>query len=154
MIKNSNSKIIIKLVSLIMCICLVAGCFSSCSNQKESGIKTVKTDATNTITNLSDDASVHYSKSEESFSVKAAESGFIELLVDPESNSFAVKETTQNHLFSTLPLLNKTADGETLSTDASMVSLKIIGGSDIYYLNSQDNSVASAKHHTFPLITA
>ncbi len=151
MIKNSNSKIIIRLVSVIMCVCFAAGCFSSCSKQNESGVKTVKSDARNTITNLSDDASVHYSESEESFSVKAASSGFIELLVDPETNSFAVRETTQNQLFSTLPLLNKTADGETLSTDASMVSLKIIGGSDIYYLNSQDNSVAYGKSSYIPV---
>lgn len=144
---NSNSKrILTKLVSAVLCICLVAGCFSSCSKQEEIGIKTVKSVATrNTITNLSDDASVHYSKSEESFSVKAATSGFIELLVDPETNSFGIRETTQNQLWSALPLLSKIADGEKLVTDASMVSLKIIGGTDIYYLNSQDNSVAYGK---------
>lgn len=144
---NSNSKrIFTKLVSAVLCICLVAGCFSSCSKQEEIGVKTVKSVATrNTITNLSDDASVHYSKSEESFSVKAATSGFIELLVDPETNSFGIRETTQNQLWSALPLLSKIADGEKLVTDASMVSLKIIGGTDIYYLNSQDNSVAYGK---------
>lgn len=144
---NSNSKrILTKLVSAVLCICLVAGCFSSCSKQEEIGVKTVKSVATrNTITNLSDDASVHYSKSEESFSVKAATSGFIELLVDPETNSFGIRETTQNQLWSALPLLSKIADGEKLVTDASMVSLKIIGGTDIYYLNSQDNSVAYGK---------
>ncbi|MBR3818969.1 MAG: hypothetical protein IKJ41_07450 [Clostridia bacterium] len=147
MIKNNNIKrITTRLVSAILCFCLAAGCLSSCSKQEESGVRTVKSDAArNTIINLSDDASVHYSQSEESFSVKAATSGLIELLVDPETNSFAVRETTQNQLFTALPLLNKTADGEKLVTDASMVSLKIVGGTDIYYLNSQDNSVAYGK---------
>ena len=147
MIRNNNKKrITARLVSAILCVCLATGCLSSCSKQEESGVRTIKSDAArNTITNLSDDASVHYSKSEESFSVKAAASGLIELLVDPETNSFAVRETTQNQLFTALPLLSKTADGEKLVTDASMVSLKIIGGTDIYYLNSQDNSVAYGK---------
>ena len=146
MIMNSNSKrIFARLVSIFMCICLTASCFSSCSKQEESGVKTVKSSAErNTITNLSDDASIHYSQSEESFSVKAT-SGLIELLVDPVTNSFGIRETTKNQLWSALPLLNKTADGEKLVTDASMVSLKIIGGTDIYYLNSQDNSVAYGK---------
>ena len=146
MIMNSNSKrIFARLVSILMCICLAASCFSSCSKQEESGVKTVKSSAErNTITNLSDDASIHYSQSEESFSVKAT-SGLIELLVDPVTNSFGIRETTKNQLWSALPLLNKTADGEKLVTDASMVSLKIIGGTDIYYLNSQDNSVAYGK---------
>lgn len=150
---NSNSKkILTRLISAILCICLAAGCFSSCSKQEESGVKTVKSAAArNTITNLSDDASIHYSESEESFSVKAAASGFIELLVDPETNSFGIRETTQNQLWSALPLLSKTADGEKLVTDASMVSLKIIGGTDIYYLNSQDNSVAYGKASYIPV---
>lgn len=150
---NSNSKkILTRLISAILCICLAAGCFSSCSKQEESGVKTVKSAAArNTITNLSDDASIHYSESKESFSVKAAASGFIELLVDPETNSFGIRETTQNQLWSALPLLSKTADGEKLVTDASMVSLKIIGGTDIYYLNSQDNSVAYGKASYIPV---
>ncbi len=153
MIINSNSKrIISSLVAAVLCICLAAGCLSSCSKQEESGVKTVKSDAArNTITNLSDDATIHYSESEESFSVKAATSGLIELFVDPETYSFGVKETSQNQLWTALPLLNKIADGEKLVTDASMVSLKIIGGTDIYYLNSQDNSVAYGKASYIPV---
>ncbi len=153
MIMNSNSKrITARLISLVLCICLAAGCLSSCSKQDESGVKTVKSEAErNTITNLSDNAEIHYSESEESFSVKAATSGLIELLVDPSTNSFGIRETTQNQLWSALPLLNKIADGEKLITDSSMVSLKILGGTDIYYLNSQDNSVAYNKASYVPV---
>ncbi len=153
MITNNNSrKIFIKLISLIICLCLTSGCFSSCSKQEESGVKAIKSDAeSNIITNLSDDASIHYSESEESFSVKAATSGLIELLVDPRTNSFGILETTQNQIWSVLPLLNKIADGEKLITDASMVSLKVLGGTDIYYLNSQDNSVAYGKASYYPI---
>ena len=147
MTKNSNKKnIATKILAIVLSVCLAAGCLSSCSKKEEIGVKTVKSVATrNTIVNPSEDATVHYSESEESFSVKAASSGLIELLVDPKTNSFAVHETTQNQLWSALPLLNKIADGETLLSDASMVSLKIIGGTDIYHLNSQDNSVAYGK---------
>ncbi len=150
---NSNSKnFLIRLISAVLCVCFAAGYLSSCSGKEESGIKTVKSVASrNTITNLSDDASVHYSASEESFSVKAASSGLIELLIDPKTNSFGIMETTQNQLWSALPLLNKTADGEKLVNDSSMVSLKIIGGTDIYYLNSQDNSVAYGKASYIPV---
>ncbi len=153
MITKINSKrIFARLVSVVLCACLVAVCLTSCSSKEEVGVKAIKSVATrNTITNLSDEASIHYSKSEESFSVKAAASGFIELLVDPQTNSFGIRETTQNQLWSALPLLSKTADGEKLVTDASMVSLKIIGGTDIYYLNSQDNSVAYGKASYIPV---
>lgn len=150
---NNNSKrILTRLLSMFVCICLASGCLSSCSTKEESGIKTVSYDVeSNTITNLSEDASIHYSKSEESFSVKAATSGLIELLIDPETNSFGIRETSQNQLWSVLPLLNKNADGEKLITDASMVSLKISGGTDIYHLNSQDNSVAYGKASYIPI---
>ena len=153
MIINNNSKrIVLRLISVILCLCLAAGCFSSCSKEDESGVKTVKSAAArNILTNLSDDATIHYSKSEESFSEKAAASGLIELLIDPETYSFGIRETTQNQLWSALPLLNKTADGEKLVTDASMVSLKITGGTDIYYLNSQDNSVAYSRASYIPV---
>ena len=152
MIINSNSKrILIRLASVILCICLAAGCFSSCSKQEESGVKTVKSEAARTtITNLSENAEIHYSESEDSFSTVTS-SGLIELLVDPVSNSFGIRETTQNQLWTALPLLNKTADGEKLVTDASMVSLKILSGTDIYYLNSQDNSVAYNKASYIPV---
>lgn len=147
MTKNSNRKNkATKLLALVLIICIAVGCLSSCSKKEESGVKTIKSVATrNTIINPSEDVTVHYSENEESFSVKAASSGLIELLVDPKTNSLAIHETTQNQIWSALPLLNKIADGETLLSDASMVSLKIIGGTDIYHLNSQDNSVAYGK---------
>ena len=153
MIMNNNSKRTFKrFISMLLCVCFVSGCLSSCSNKDESGVKTVSYDVeSNTITNLSEDASIHYSESEESFSVKAATSGLIELLIDPKTNSFGIRETSQNQLWSALPLLNKNADGEKLLTDASMVSLKISGGTDIYYLNSQDNSVAYGKASYIPI---
>ncbi len=143
MTKNNNSKRILSaILSLAMCI----GVLSSCSGGEEPGIKTVRSVSTrNTITNLAEDASVHYAQSAKSYGEKLASSGLIELYADPETNSFAVLETTQNQLWSALPLLENVAQGEALVTDANTVSLRLIGGTDIYYLNSQDNSVAYGK---------
>lgn len=143
MIKLAKTK---RIFSLILCLCMLAGILTSCSGKEETGVSTVRSVAArNTITNMSEDASIHYSESSASFGEPVASSGFIELLVDNSTNSFAIRETNQQQLWSALPLLENVAQGEALVSDASMVSLKVIGGTDIYYLNSQDNSVAYKK---------
>lgn len=143
MMKNNNSK---RILAIILLLVMCMGVFSSCSAGEESGVKTVGSVSTrNTIINLAEDASVHYAQSAASYSEKLAASGLIELYADPSTNSFAVLETTQNQLWSALPLMENVASGETLVTDANMVSLRLVGGTDIYYLNSQDNSVAYGK---------
>lgn len=143
MIKKSNAK---RISAIILCLCILIGIMTSCSGREETGVKTVRSvSARNTITNMAEDAAVHYSESSQSFGEPVASSGFIELLVDSEKNSFAIRETTQQQLWSALPLLENVAQGEMLVSDASMVSLKVIGGTDVYYLNSQDNSVAYKK---------
>ncbi len=149
MTKNNNSK---RILSIILSLLLCAGVLSSCSGGEETGVKTVRSVSTrNTITNLAEDASVHYAQSATSYSEKLASSGLIELYADPSTNSFAVLETTQNQLWSALPLMENVAQGETLVTDANTVSLRLVGGTDIYYLNSQDNSVAYGKAGYAPL---
>ncbi|MBQ8016037.1 MAG: hypothetical protein IJ264_07645, partial [Clostridia bacterium] len=149
MTKNNNSK---RIWSVLLSIALCIGVLSSCSGGEDPGVKTVRSVSTrNTITNLSEDASVHYAQGAKSYSEKVASSGLIELYADPSTNSFAVLETTQNQLWSALPLLENVAQGETLVTDANMVSLRLVGGTDIYYLNSQDNSVAYGKSGYVPV---
>lgn len=147
MIKSNKSiRIFRRAVSAVLCFCICAGLLCSCAKTEEAGIKTVKSvSSRNTISSLSDDASIHYSKSSESFGTKVASSGLIELYVDPETNTFCVFETTKGKLWSALPLLDGVASGEALVSSASMVSLQIIGGTDVYLLNSQDNSVAYGK---------
>ncbi|MBQ2841885.1 MAG: hypothetical protein IJE72_02485 [Clostridia bacterium] len=145
---NSNKSIRIfrKAVSAALCFCICIGMLCSCSKTDESGIKTVKSVVSrNTITSLSDDATIHYSESSNSFGIKAASSGLIELYVDPVTHTFCIFETSKGQLWSVLPLLDGVASGEELVSSASMVSLEIIGGTDVYLLNSQDNSVAYGK---------
>lgn len=145
-ISNKPIRIFLRAVSAVLCFCICAGMLCSCSKKEEAGIKTVKSvSSRNTISSLSEDSSIHYSKSSKSFGTKAASSGLIELYVDPETNTFCVFETTKGKLWSVLPLLDGVASGEELVSRASMVSLQIIGGTDVYLLNSQDNSVAYGK---------
>ena len=147
MIKNSNfKKIFAKTAAIILCLCVLASSLSACSGREETGVKTVKSvTARNTITSTASDAKIHYAKNAAAYSEKAASSGLIELYIDPATNSFAVLETSQEQLWSALPLLDGVASGEALVNNAGTVLLKIIGGTDIYYLNSQDNSVAYGK---------
>ena len=125
---------------------MCAGLFCSCGKTEESGIRTVKSvSSRNTITSPSKNPSIHYSQSSQSFGTKVAASGLIELYVDPSTHTFCVFETTKGQLWSVLPLLDGVASGEELVSNASMVSLEIIGGTDVYHLNSQDNSVDYGK---------
>ncbi len=95
----------------------------------------------NTIVNKADKAEIHYSASQSSFTDKVAASGLVEMYVDPDTVSFGVIETGNNRLWSALPLLDSVKTDNTPISDASMAMLKILGGSDIYYLNTQDNSL-------------
>lgn len=144
--RNKISITIRRAVSALLCMFICAGILCSCSKAEEAGIKTVKSvSSRNTITALSDDASIHYSENSEAFGTKVAASGLIELYIDPKTHSLCIFETTKGKLWSALPLLDDVASGEELVSNASMVSLEIIGGTDVYHLNSQDNSVAYGK---------
>ncbi len=95
----------------------------------------------NTIVNKADNSEIHYSSSQSSFTDKVAASGLVEMYVDPDTVSFGVIETSNNRLWSVLPLLDAVTGDEAFLSDASMATLKVLGGSDIYYLNTQDNSL-------------
>lgn len=124
----------------------VAGIFSSCSGKEQPGVINLRSvPARNTMTAASQNVDVHYVQNADSFGSPVVSSGLIELLVDRSTCSFAVRETNQQKLWTALPLLDKVKDGKVAFFDSSMVSLKVTGGSDIYNLNSQDNSVAFGK---------
>lgn len=145
MIKSNKSNRIFKRISAaILCLCFFA--LTSCSDSEETGIKTLKSvESRNTISVPAQDSSIHYSENLGAFTEIAAASGLIELRIDPASNSFCVYETTKSKVWSVLPLLSDVAQGEALSSTASTVSITVNGGTDIYTLNSQDNSVAYGK---------
>lgn len=142
--KGKFKKILTRAAAIMLCLCLVM--LTACSGKDDSGIRTRKSvESRNTISSPAANAAVHYSESEKSFTEEAASSGLIKLYVDPKSNSFCVVETTKNKLWSALPLLSGVAQGEELLSDASVVSITVNAGTDIYSLNSQDNSLAFGK---------
>lgn len=145
-IKNEHKLNIKRLVSLLTCAVVFVSIFSSCSEKNESGVKTVhKVESRNIITNPSENKTVHYSESKNSFTQKASSSGLIQLYIDPKTNSFGIYDTGLDQLWSALPMLDKLTQGEELQSEASVVSIKVIGGTDVYLLNSQDNSVDYGK---------
>lgn len=75
-----------------------------------------------------------------------AKSGLIEMYWDEATCSVAVKETSQNHIWYSLP---KDSNGKE-KNPAAVVSLEAVRGSERYVLNSQDNSVAygTARYET------
>ena len=133
-----------KASAAVLCLCFILLC--GCSGNEETGVTVKKSvESRNTVTMAADSAEVHYAKSVNAFSEKAAASGFIEMRVDPDSNSFCIVEATKNKVWSALPLLTDIASGEELTSNASTVAVTVSGGTDVYILNSQDNSLAYGK---------
>ncbi len=143
MIKNN---LLSRIISVTLCAALLCTGFCSCSKNDDTGVRTIKSvSSRNIITNKTENASLHYSESEDSFSQKAASSGLIEMHIDETTNSFCITETVSGQIWSALPLMSEVSGNEKKQYDASVASLKIVGGTDIYYLNTQDNSLAYNK---------
>lgn len=142
--KTGNFKKSIKrTVSVILCFCIAVLSACSANNTQIRTVKSVET--RNVISMPAENSAVHYSKSADSFTETAAVSGLIKLCIDPETNSFCIIESTKNKLWSSLPLLSNLAQGEELLSDASVASITVNAGTDVYELNTQDNSLAYGK---------
>ena len=80
MVNNSKIK---RIISALLCAFILAGVLSSCSGKEQTGVNVMRSVlARNTMTTASQNADVHFSKSEESFGEAVASSGLIELLID------------------------------------------------------------------------
>ena len=138
-----NKKTYKRAAALILCLCMITGVFASCSGGVEAGVKTTKSVVSlNTVSNPTEASELHFTQSSDSLSEIIASSGLVSLAIDRETCSFGIRDTSANQLWSALPLKSEIAPGESVTSNASMVSIKIIGGTEVYYRNSQDNSVA------------
>jgi len=137
---------------LIMLI-ITAMLLSACSGKEESGVRTVKgVTSRNTIsTECESPTALHYAEGAEAFTEKAAASGLIELYVDKKTNSFCVVDSGKKQIWSALPLLDSLSQNEAPVSDPSMAALRIIGGTDVYSLNTQDNSLGFGKASYVPI---
>ena len=144
--RNKIKRIILRCAAVLVCAVMLGALCCACSKSESSGVKTVNgVEARNAITNHADDIKIHYSKSKTAFTQKVASSGFIELHIDPETNTFGVFDTSLDQLWSVLPVLDEISQGQGLNDESSMASVVIAGGTDLYHLNTQDNSVYYGK---------
>ncbi len=144
--KNKKIIKILKYSAVLVILAAVVTSVALIASGSQSSVRIIKaTSQQNILTNLSENAEIHYAKAESSFTEKVAASGLVELFVDSESKSFGIFETGNNRFWSALPLLTSVAQGEKLNTEASMASVRILSGSDVYLLNTQDNSLEYGK---------
>ncbi|MBR2869196.1 MAG: hypothetical protein IKB88_09090 [Clostridia bacterium] len=146
MTKKTKAKRIIRILSVLLIFFLIVAGIIFAIFYKPSDVRIIRSvKSQNIISAKAPTQEFHYSESQNSFTEKAAASGLIELYIDPDSKSFGIFETGNRRLWSALPLLETVAQGEELSDSASIATLKVLGGKDIYYLNTQDNSLAYKK---------
>lgn len=136
MTKLKRRAIFKRAAAILTAVCLAIS-LTSCGGVNVEN----KVVALNTITNPAENAAVHCSLSKDVMGSLAAESGLIELWVDAVKLSFSVLDKTGNRCWSALPVVSDEDEGGDYS-GASVVSIDVLGGTDIYSLNSQDNSVA------------
>ena len=119
--------------------------FGGCSITDKKNVATL-----NTISNVSENYEIHCSREDNLKSHPVLSSGFIELLVDTENCSFSIEQKDKSDsngsfLWSALPVLPEGSYADKETKDASVVSIEVLGGTDLYTLNSQDNSVEYKK---------
>lgn len=121
---------------------MVSTVFSSCSGSEETGIKTTKSVVSlNSVANQNVNSDLHFTDTA-SLTDTGVASGLIALAIDERTSSFGIRLNSSQQIWSALPLKDEIPDGVSPIIDASVVSLKIIAGTEIFYRNSQDNSVA------------
>ena len=136
----NSRKFTVALTAVITAVCLL---LSSCGNEVTVGVRSIGSVASrNVISSPSEKPGItHYSGSIKSFEDTGVASGLIELWVDRDTCSFGIFDTSANVLWTALPLRSEVRGGLYSADNAAVVSLRIIGKTDIYSLNSQDNSV-------------
>lgn len=121
--------------------------FSSCGSGAAAGVNKLGDVVSRNTIGKSAKAAVgnHYSSGKTAFIDSGISSGFIELWLDKKTNSFGIYDNSADTLWTALPLRTDYSVMDENTDTPSMVTLKITGGTDIYQLNSQDNSVAYGK---------
>lgn len=140
--KNKTLQYICRLTATLA-VGLAVLCTCACGREDKSGVRVESVQTRNLISAQVTDKSLHYCSTKESLELVCA-SGLLELYVDPATNSFAVFEISKDCMWSALPLsVSGAAMLTSHASEAAVVSLKVaLKNGDVYYLNSQDNSVA------------
>ncbi len=144
-IKPAKKEVFNIIAVIVLIATVISVLLSGCKLTDRKSVVTL-----NTISNISENYEIHCSREDNLKSHPVLSSGFIELLVDTENCSFSIQQksdsaTEKDFFWSALPVLpaGKYAGKDT--KDASVVSIEVLGGTDKYSLNSQDNSVEYKK---------
>lgn len=143
--KRTRNRITAKACAFSAAMCLL---LTSCSGKTEVGVTvTPSVQSRNVISTGGDERDYrnHYAESHDSYAETVASSGLLELRLDKDTNSFAVYDNSAGILWSSLPIIEDTDGAVNENCDAGLVTLRVAGGTDIYVLNSQDNSFAYGK---------
>lgn len=133
MISQKRSSLF-KSIALIMALCLALLSLASCKSAKGA----VSSKVGELKENQAKYSILDYHVVSEESLVFVASSGLTELYFDSSTFSIVVKDTNTEKLWCALPIKAE-GDEDCL---ASVLSVKVSKGNQIYYLNSQDNSVA------------
>lgn len=146
MTKSSKKKLIFKRCLAALLVVAVAASAIFAIIYTPADVKVIRNvKSRSTFRAASENPELHYAKSASVFKENAAASGLVELNIDPESKSFCITESATGRLWSALPLLSDAPLKDELHEDASIATLRVLIGSDIHYLNTQDNSLAYDK---------
>lgn len=146
MAKSNKKKLIFKCCLAVLLIVAVAASAVFAIIYTPADVKIIRNVKTrSTFRAASVNPELHYAKSASAFKDNAAASGLVELNIDPDSKSFCITEPATGRLWSALPLLSDAPLKDELHADASIATLRVLIGSDIHYLNTQDNSLAYNK---------
>lgn len=123
-----------KAVALVCAFIMTVLSFSSC--QKSTGALSAKIGELKETETSYSKGEYHYSNEENLVFVTS--SGLVEMYFDSSNYSIAVKDTNNDKMWYSLPL----SDDINSKCESSIVSVKVSKDNKVYYLNSQDNSVA------------
>lgn len=140
--KSSKKRIFFLLTAISLSVCIL---LSSCGFSAADGVTVIRRVATRNEISMpgTGNEKLHYSSDYGKLKQTGVSSGFIDLRLDEEKCSLGVYDKSADMMWSALPDMPSLREGEEIPPcDASMVSLRIIGGTDVYLLNSQDNAVA------------
>lgn len=133
---NSEKHIFFKkITAALLAMAIITVMFSSCGTSKGAASVRIKSITENKTVFSSRD--YHISSGEKNL-VFVKKSGLIELYFDSITYGIAVKETGTGKVWYSLP---QASNGDE-KCEASVIGLKVSKDDQIYYLNSQDNSVA------------
>ena len=142
--KQSKNRIFFLPILLILALSIM---LTGCGDSHSTGVSVIDNVAARNIIKVAGEepGKLHHIENDKSLIDSGISSGLIELWIDEATCSFGIYDTASSTLWTALPLAEKALGDINRNTVPCVVSFRILGGTDIYELNSQDNSLAYGK---------